>query len=282
MDNLSYFRSQGISAQQNLSLATTVAHGIRLKTASGTFGYVPHADYSNAPDPHTPVGQVQVQLTGTSPGPPVAPSTDFQVLTPSGGLPVVAGNHNTDMLTYTLSPSALKAGFVQAGAYTANLAYEAFDAGAVPQAGPVGQASVLTVQVDDMSELKVNDPGIELAFGGTADYAQGVSAELPTHLTLSKTTPYEVYIKATSATLNDGQQHTIPVSVVQVGPAAGQAGVTAIQLSETPQKIIDGAAPVVDRTVGIRYSISPEAAQGLLGKPAGNYTTTVIYSFTAL
>lgn len=158
--------------------------------------------------------------------------------------------------------------------------YEAYDAAAPPQAAAVQRNPTLTVNVADIGELRVNPADISMSFTSLSDYQNGVSSGLNNALTISKTTAYDVYVKAASSNLVNGS-NTIPISCVSIGSPSGDPGVENITLSATAQKIITAAAPVIDRQVGLRYQIEADQVAQAMGKPPGTYSTTITYSFVA-
>ncbi len=275
VNNLNYFRTTTISGSQNIVATTTVAHGIRLKTGAATFIF--SNGYSGATDPLTNVNKVQAQITGQS---AISLSTGFQDLSPSGGFAVVTGNSKTSQVGFSITPANLKANFVKKGTYTANLGYEAFDARVSPTLSAVPLSPTLVVDVADMGEIAVNNAAVNVNFNTTAAYINGAAVEMPGHLTVSKTTAYSVTVKANGPSLTNGA-NALPIGILSIGPATGQTGVNTITLSETAQKIIDGAAPEIDRSVGLKFSVPAAKVPQLMSKPAGDYSVTLTYTLTA-
>ncbi|WP_257666984.1 hypothetical protein [Parapedobacter tibetensis] len=200
-------------------------------------------------------------------------------------VPVPVGNRTHVELHYFISRSFLNNDFKSAGEYTLPISYSIYAPddyydGVTPPPQANSAGSVLKVLVDDMAELLVNDAEVNLEFNTAADYVNGTSAEMTAHLKLSKTTPYDVYVKASATDLSNGTS-SIPVNIIKVGPANGQTGVQTITLSATPAKIISGAEPVIDRNLGIKYTIDPADAKTLVDKAPGVFTVNVIYSFIA-
>ncbi|MNR27287.1 hypothetical protein D3C85_1445530 [compost metagenome] len=103
---------------------------------------------------------------------------------------------------------------------------------------------------------------------------------MPAHLKLSKTTPYNLYVRATSASFASGV-NSVPLNVLRIGPMPGETGMQTVTLSTTPQQLINAANPTVDRSLSIRYSIPASETSKLLNKPAGTYSTNIIFSFIA-
>ncbi|UZJ65527.1 hypothetical protein OKW96_04880 [Sphingobacterium sp. KU25419] len=97
---------------------------------------------------------------------------------------------------------------------------------------------------------------------------------------LSKTTPYNLYVRATSATFASGV-NSIPLNVMRIGPMPGETGMQTVTLSSTAQQLINAADPTIDRSLSIRYSIPASETSKLLNKPAGTYSTNIIFSLVA-
>ncbi|MNT36279.1 hypothetical protein D3C72_1723520 [compost metagenome] len=138
----------------------------------------------------------------------------------------------------------------------------------------------LSVVVSDLGEIVANQQAVNLAFATTNDYKNGVNLNMPAHLKISKTTPYNLYVRATSTSFTSGA-NSIPLNVLRIGPMAGQSGMNTVTLSTTAQQLIQNADPVIDRNLNILYSIPASATGMLLNKPAGAYTANIIFSFVA-
>ncbi len=279
VDNLNYFRNTTISSSHSLPSTYTVPLGLRLKTGTASFIY--SNGYPGAPTPTTGTGNVSANVSAPVSGTGIVLSTAYQNLSPPGGYAVPSGNNQTNTVTYSITPANLKTGFIQKGSYTTTLNYEAFDAGAIPQAAAVQQAPTLVINVADLGELLVNNSDVTMSFNNLNDYTNGISINLNNALTVSKTTAYDVYVKAASSNLVNGS-NSIPVGCISVASSTGDPAVSPVTLSATSQKIISAAAPVIDKQVGLKYSIAADKVPQVLGKPAGTYSTTLTYSFVAL
>ncbi|MCD2421417.1 hypothetical protein LQ567_01490 [Niabella pedocola] len=278
VDNLNYFRNTTLNVSHTLPFTYTVPLGLRVNTATANFAY--SNGYPGAANPNTSTGNVMANVSAPVTGTPIALSSSYQNLSPAGGYTIPVGNKQTNTVNYSISPANLKAGFIQKGTYTTTLNYEAFDAGTTPQAAAVQQVPALTVNVADLGELRVNNSDVTVSFNNLNDYKNGVSTSLNNALTISKTTAYDVYVKASSPNLVNGS-NTIPVGCVSISSSTGDPSVSAVTLSPTAQKIISAAAPVIDRQVGLKYSITADKVTQVLGKPPGTYNTTITYSFVA-
>lgn len=283
INTLAAFREGiGVTANTAMAVSTTVPYQLQLRATDAQFSFITSTPYNTLPT--TPVGQVSATLTNVPAAPTVVLSTADQPLAPAAGIAVPADNNQTLNATFSISQSDLRAGFVQAGTYTAPLTYTWSK---LPSAYPTNTAITvpgsgsLQIVVSDMGELVANQQLVPLAFTSATDYQQGVGTDMTDHLRVSKTTPYDIYVRATGGNFTSATGQ-IPVDVLRIGPAAAQTGVSTITLSTTAQRVVTSADPVIDRSVSLRYSIPPEAVPSLLGQPPGVYTADVVYSFTAL
>lgn len=281
VNNFSYYRTPaGISTSKAISLANTVTYVPSLQTGNSNFIFSTTLPHNNLPT--TPVSSVAATLTAVATATPITLSTTAKALTTAAGL--VVPNNNTQALSYafTLDATQLKAGFVQAGTYSVPLTYTWNKPTATYPTGTLQAQSsgTLEVTVPDMSELVANQSAVNLTFSTANQYKNGLSQDIPAHITVSKTTPYNLYVRATTANFASGANN-IPLNVMRIGPMSGQTGVQSVTLSATPQQLINAADPVIDRSLNIQYSIPASETHKLLNKPAGTYSTTVIFSFVA-
>lgn len=279
INSLDHFRNaDGASAAISLGdVISTVPFDISVKTGSPSFTYDPSAGNVNQ-ERTVPSDAVSVSAN-TAPAIPLQYSRTGLNIFSQPLIPT--GNRTAMQLNYSATAAALKSNFMYAGNYSLPISYRLrayFQNNSVFITN--SQGTLLRITVDDMAELLVNDPEVNLEFNNAADYVNGKSVEMPSHLTLSKTTPYEVYVRASAPDLSSGTA-TIPVSVISIGPAGNQAGVQTVPLSVEPARIISGTNPEIDRNIGIKYSISPTAAKTLAGKAPGTYTVKLVYSFVA-
>ena len=171
---------------------------------------------------------------------------------------------------------------VQAGNYTVPLTYTYSKLSSSYPSGTLQtqRNGTLEVVVSDLGELIANQQAVNLRFTTTSHYVNGVSQDMPAHLKISKTTPYNLYVRATTENFASGP-NTIPLSVMKIGPMNGQTGMNTISLSTTAQQLIQAADPVIDRLLNIKYSIPATETDHLLNKPPGTYSTSIIFSFVA-
>lgn len=282
VNSLSFYRNTaGISTTANMTVSTTVPYLLNLQTTNAQFSFSTNSTYNQLPT--TAVNLVNSTLANLANATPIGLSTTSQPLLSATGIAVPSNNNHTLTANFSISGNNLKTGFLQAGTYSVPFTYtwsklsSAYPTGALQ----TQRGGTLQVVVSDLSEIVANQRAVSLVFANVANYQQGAGIDMPQHISVSKTTPYNVYVRATTANFTNANGQ-IPVNVLRIGPAAGQTGVNTVTLSTTPQQLINNANPIVDRNLSLRYSIPPNETAKLLGKPAGNYSADVIYSFTAL
>ena len=281
VNNLSFYRSvNGISTAKVIPLTTTVPYIPSLKTTNTQFSFNTTLPYNTLPT--APVSAVNTTLTGISTATNIALSTTDQAMTNTTGIAVPSNNTQSLTASYSISASQLKTSFIQAGTYSVPLAHTWSKlATAYPTGTLQAQSSGnLEIVVSDLAELVASQQAVSLDFGTTADYKNGVSKDMPTHLRISKTTPYNLYVRASTASFISGT-NSIPLNALRIGPMANQTGMNTITLSTTAQQLIQSADPVIDRNLNIRYSIPASETSKLLNKPAGTYSATIVFSFVA-
>lgn len=281
VNNLSFYRSaNGISGNTNIPLSSTVPYLPTIRTNNASqFNFSSSLPYNNPPI--VPVSTVNVNLTGIPSATTIPLSSSDQALTTAASLAVPNNNNTSLAYTFSIPAAQLKNSFTQAGTYTVPLRH---NWSSVPTNSTTAAQATgsLEVVVSDLSELVINpaQQSVNFAFTTADHYKNGISQDMSAHLKLSKTTPYNLYVRATSPSFNSGA-NTIPLDIMRIGPATGETGMNTISLSTTAQKLIDSANPVIDRNISIRYSIPASETGKLLNKPAGTYSSTIVFSFTA-
>lgn len=282
VDNLSFYRNtNGVSTAANMTVSTTVPYLLNVQTTNAQFSFSTNHTYNQLPS--TPVNLVRNTLSNVANATPVNLAINHQSLTTPIGIAIPFHNHQTLTPNFEISGHNLQAGFLQAGTYSVPFTYTwSKHASAHPAGNLEAQRSgTLQVVVSDLSEIVANQQAVSLTFANVSHYQQGISTDMPEHIRISKTTPYNVYVRATTANFTDANGE-IPVNVLRIGPAEGQVGVNTITLSTVPQLLVNNANPAIDRNLSLRYHIPSNETAKLLGKPAGNYRVDVVYSFTAL
>lgn len=281
VDNLSYFRTaNGISTTKTVYLANTVPYIPNIQTIGNNFAFSTNLPYTNLPN--TPVDMTNATLTGITNATAIALSAAPKALTTRLGIPVPTINSQTLNHSFSITGEQLKTGFVQAGKYSVPLTYTYSKLSSSYPSGTLQtqRNGTLEVVVSDLGELIANQQAVNLSFTTTNHYVNGVSQDMPAHLKISKTTPYNLYVRATTENFASGP-NTIPLSVMKIGPMNGQTGMNTISLSTTAQQLIQAADPVIDRLLNIKYSIPATETDHLLNKPPGTYSTSIIFSFVA-
>lgn len=284
VNSLSFFRATaGISTSSTFSYYTSVPTTLSLRGTSGALSFSTTKPFNQLPataNINLLSANITDPLAGVS---SVNLSTSDQLLTTSTGLPVVLTNNKSVTSNISITGANLKSNFVQAGTYTVPLVYTiAKPAAAYPVTlAPVTMNTSAQVLIDDLSELIVQDPSVSLTFNTVAAYKNGVTTQMPNHIKLSATVPYDVTVKASSNFLTSGTGGQIPVGVITIEGMPSQTGITPVVLSSTAQKIISSANPGIDRLLNLQYRVPAAQTTNLLGKTAGTYSTTITYTLVA-
>ncbi|MCD2424086.1 hypothetical protein LQ567_15005 [Niabella pedocola] len=275
VNDLKYFRNTTLEINNAFTLRHTVP--VQLTLAANTAQLAFANGYSGVADPQTGVGKIQLQMT-TPAGSILPLTTTSQQLVANAPVPV--GNKTNFTTRFFISPSDLKTAFINKGDYSTTLTLQGTN---TSPAATYSKVLNLVVTVNDLSEFNLSATGVTLPFQTAADYKNGVALDLTNHLQVSKTTPYDISVKAQTSDLTNGASGaTVPVNILELGPVAGQSGVNTISaLSTTDQLLVSGALPAVDRYLNIRYRIPPSRTQYLINKPAGIYTAVINYTLTA-
>ena len=150
----------------------------------------------------------------------------------------------------------------------------------------MGQASdnlTLNVVLADVRSIRLNpaQTTVQLQFANVTDYQNGVSLDEPAHIEVTSTGGYQVKVKSSGASLQNGV-NTIPVSTITLTPTLSSgfadAGVAfqTVTLSSTEQQMIttpNGSSRIV---FDVQYRAS--GGQPYIDKPAGTYVTTLTFS----
>jgi hypothetical protein len=280
IDALNLYRNTAISPKsQTISMTSTLNPGIRTKSSTDYFTY--SNGYLGGTDPRAPATVIMAQMTTPKiRTAELLTGTTAKTMTEAAGIEVPTGNTSMATMSYSLSNEVLKTNFLKKGTYTLNLNHEIFDAEESGTITPQNLSSTFVVNVADMAELVVNDRDINLVFKTAADYKNGVYVDMPAHVSLSATSPYDVFVQSSSSTLSNGS-NSIPVSALQISAGTSDGTtVVPIVLNATRQRML-GILPIIDKKINIRYSISAAEAAKLIGKASGTYTTSITYSLIA-
>lgn len=205
-------------------------------------------------------------------------SSDFQNFS-AANFSVVAGNRNSFIPQLYVSAEDFKNFFFEAGTYTFELN---FNARSTDNSINSLQNTAVQVKVLPLSEITIPSSGrnVNFNFNTAAHYTDGQSQMIPNQITLSNNENFELYVKSDENYFKKGGLQTnINSNILQIGLDGSSVSAP---LSKTPQKILFNGAPVLDRGLNIRYTISPEGAQSLVGKENTTYSVNVYYSFTAI
>lgn len=258
----------------NFDLGSTVDANLFAKAASSAIQFTSPGNAQETLD----IGLLSV--SGDSPNINTFPlSSTAQNLTAGSPFTVNSENRHNFQLQALLSKEDFKTHFFEAGTYTfqMNLKAKSTDNSIAKQ-----QNIDYTLKVQPLSEINIPSGGstINFEFNTATQYQQGQTQTISDQIKLSNNKNYELYVKSNAPFFKkEGVQSNIPASILQVGV---DGGAPQVDLSTTPQEIIDNGMPVLDKNLTLKYSISAESAQTLIPKESGTYTTTITYSFTAL
>lgn len=285
VNSLALFRSVGgvSSAANNYDYFTTVPTLFSLNTNSSTFSFSTTQPYNSLPAANN-VNLMSALISGPYAGSAINLSTTSQLLTVGTGVPVILTNKSTTYnSTLSISGANLKSNFVQAGTYTVPAVYTVAKTAAAFPSTLASQTMNTSVQVNvsNIMELVVQDPSVTLTVNTAALYAQGTSTQMPNHVKVSSTVPYNVTVQASSSTLSSSGGVQIPVGVITIQGMTGQTGITPVVLSASPQALMTSANPVIDNFLSLQYTIPSSQTANLLNKAAGSYSTTITYTIVA-
>lgn len=264
---------------QTFSYSTTVPITLRVGSAGTTFAFNNNGFATNY------VPSVAVQTLRTAIDDPLA-VPQFQLTTTNSALsspdlPVPSTNKQNITAKFFISSADLQTKFVQAGTYTSpNITYTANKAtSAYPSTLTSGTlTSSVQVVVAKMSALTIRSDAtvVPLNFNSAATYKNGVSATVADQLNISSTTPYNLTVKANGTGFTRSGSTTIVPGVLNIGISGGST----VTLSTTPQTLISGADPVINRKLSMIYTIPASQTQNLLNR-TGTFTGTITYTLTA-
>jgi hypothetical protein len=282
IDDFKYFR--GRTSLPNNDQPISFFHTVKLAVGFQWSGFTTKYVASGVKDPQNLADYLKLKLIfpdGSSNSLKDPEATNEQWFY-NGEVPI--GNKSTCKFSFfdNLSAADMKTAFLNAGTYKTIFTVIACES--QNQAGYMTKKPInVTLTVKDMADLKVGNANVSLVFKTGKDYQNGVQSEGNDYLTISKTTPYDVYVKASSSTLSSGANN-IPVDILgisRVNVADGDVK-TISNLSAAAQLLIQGGQPVVDRQVFLQYFISADKAQSLLNPnfKEGTFVVDLTYSFT--
>ncbi|MCZ4317487.1 peptidoglycan-binding protein LysM [Aequorivita viscosa] len=131
-----------------------------------------------------------------------------------------------------------------------------------------------------------NGGNINFSYDTASAYHADQTKNQPNALIVTSTKTFDVAVKAGGTNFTDGT-NLIPVDVLTIKPVSGgNTTMTGTQsnvvLTTNDQKIVTGATLGSEVVLDIDYEIPAAKASSpdILGKPAGTYTQTVIYTAT--
>lgn len=278
INSLDHFRSGYTSSGlAQISMLHTVPVQFSLATANNKFTFSNGA--MGIADPNAQTSALQYVITAPQTGTTISLGTTKQKFFSVATVP--NGNRTNLSPQIKIGAADLKQHFINKGVYSTTFDLQVQDKDTNPSIAKT-TTNNLTLQVADMGELQLSSAAVDLAFTSADHYRNGVSRTLAEHITVSKTTPYQVSVRANSANFSFGS-NVIPVSSLQIGPATGETGVNTIaELSTQSQVLISSSVPQIDKKYGIRYAIPSTKTAALINKTKGKYTAVITYTLTAL
>lgn len=269
VNSFQYFRDvAGISATSAATISHTEPFTPGIQASTSNFSFSSASQYKTVPV--KAVNLVKVNLLNASSAIARQLSNTMQTLS-STAYTVPVGNSTILTAQFSIDGTTLKQNFLQAGSYAVPITYNY---------GTTTSASSLQVVVSDMAEITSTQQSVSLPISNASDYKNGKSVDVTGNLVVSKTTPFDVYVRAASGSFVAGG-NTLPLNIMRIVALNDVFASPAVTLSTTATKILTSADPAVDRAVSIRYSIPAASMTSVIGKPIGNYTTSIIFSFSA-
>lgn len=195
------------------------------------------------------------------------------------------GNKTTLTASYNVSSENLKKAFMWEGTYEVNNGIKFIMDESVSN-GSQGQSTATTISafkvtVSDLKEFILKDKEINLNFKTATDYMNGVKVTIPAHLRTSSTSPFNLTVKAETATFSlDGAASELPCSILQLEPSPGKSDIQQLSVSTTAQSLISNALPVIDQDIDVTYHIPPSPL--LVPARKGAYSLKLTYSMETL
>lgn len=136
------------------------------------------------------------------------------------------------------------------------------------------------------SESAANGGSVDFLYETVEDYNSEKIATVPKSLVITFSKDFDVKVKASGEYFEDGSNR-IPVNVITIrrNESSTVTGASVpVVLSTADQVLVGGSALGSQLQLDLDYIIpqSKSSSEDILGKPAGNYQQTVIYTATAL
>ena len=275
IDNLSYFRNGLTSAnpaqKPKITMQHTVPFMVSAKTPRMTYNGRIHTD---APRQFDGFFNIYVDNKNGS----ITDHT-FQVT----DIPI--GNKTTLSTFFAIPSDVLKKNYALAGTYECKDGLK-INLNEITWNGSPGLRNEITIPefkviVSDLKEIIIKDSQINLNFKTVSDYANGIRVTMPAHLRTSSTSPFNLTVKAESATfLLNGAPSELPCSILQLGPSSENPNIQRLNVSTSAQPLISNALPVIDHDIDVEYHIPPNPL--LVPAKTGTYTLKLIYAMETL
>lgn len=143
---------------------------------------------------------------------------------------------------------------------------------------------VATIKIADLYAITLTDLAVEFDYESQAAFSATQAVTKASHITVFSNRKYKIDVHASDDfKIGSSTTNVISAGVLQVSvatPASAPSGTTYTSrfLTATDQNLVNLAPAALAAAYDIKYAI-PDVT-GVLGKPAGTYTTTIIYTLT--
>lgn len=142
----------------------------------------------------------------------------------------------------------------------------------------------LNVMLADVQSIRIDQDqhNVSIVLDNVAEISNGKVVQQADHLQITSSSEYEIKVSASSQL--QGSNAFIPISTVQLSPSLGSTGgipaapliFSDVNLSTNQQTLVQSENGEMLRSFNIAYKVF--GGTDYLNKPAGTYTTTIIYS----
>jgi hypothetical protein len=142
----------------------------------------------------------------------------------------------------------------------------------------------INLNLQQILSLEIGTTNVTIPMYLPAHFENGnATAPLNNHIQVNATSAYTIKVRAEQDTFTvDGAPSTVPINTIQLSVSANAGtGITVLtpsNMSDSDVQIINSNANQIQQSFNAIYAIPQNKANEFLGKPGGNYTTTLIYT----
>lgn len=142
----------------------------------------------------------------------------------------------------------------------------------------------ISLNLQQLVSLEIGNSNVTIPMYLPAHFENGNSTSLITnHLQVNATSGYIIKVRAEQETFTvDGAPSTVPVNTIQLSitsnSGSGITNLTPVYMSENQVNVISSNANQTLESFNAMYAIPANKTNEFVGKPGGNYTTTLIYT----